>query len=158
VIQQVIAAISPTTAVVKIDIPNVIGSGANIIQLRNDNVGSLIIGTPVYSDAGAGMDQGEANGSGKSTLVGLISDTSVATGAQGDVAVGGVLVATTVQWDAICGTSGGLASNTPYYLHPTTPGRLTATAPTTPGQEVVQVITALSSTEARIAITSPVLL
>lgn len=161
VVQQVIVGVSPTEALVKISDPEVLGSGDNVIQLRNDNDGSLIIGTPVYSDAAAGIDQGLANNSGKSTIIGLVSDVSVASGAQGNVAVGGLIVASTAQWDAICGTTGGLTFNVPYYLHKSTPGRLTATAPTSPGdigKEVVQVITALSETEARIAITTPILL
>lgn len=159
--QQVLIGVSPTTAIVSVSAPVVSGSGTNTIQLRNDNAGAMIIGTPVYSDASAGMNQGLADGSGKSNLVGLVVDVSVASGAQGTVAVGGLVVATTAQWDAICGTTGGLTFNAPYYLHKATPGRLSATPPASPadsGKEVVQVITALSATQARIAITSPILL
>lgn len=161
VVQQVIVGVSPTTAIVKISDPEVLGSGANSIKLRNDNAGALIIGTPVYTSSAGGADEGIANGSGKSVIEGLVGDTSIASGARGVVVVGGLMVATTVQWDAICGTSGGLAPNTPYYLSITTPGRLTSIAPEPPGDdgnEVVQVITSLSSTEARVAITTPVLL
>ena len=158
VVQQVIVGISPTKAKIGITVPEVIGAGSNIIRLRNANAGALIIGTPVYSAAAGGMDKGIANGSGKSRIVGLIADVSVDPGQMGNVCVEGLFVATTDQWDQICGTSGGLAFNTPYYLDPVTPGKLTPVAPAAAGQEVVQVITALSPTEARIAILAPILL
>lgn len=156
VVQQVIIGVSPTTAVIQIGIPEVLGSGSTIIQLRNDNAGAIPICSPVYSDAADGMDLGIANGTGKSRIIGLVVDVSVPSGAQGDVAVSGIFVATTGQWDAVAGTVGGLLFNTPYYLDPTTPGKLTSVAPSTPGQEVAQVIVALSTTEARIAIQPPI--
>lgn len=158
VVQQVIIALSTTLAVIRIADPEVLGSGNNIIQLTNNSGAPLIIGTPVYSDAADSMAPGVADGSGKSNIVGLVADTSVGDGAQGDVAVGGIIVATTDQWDAVAGTSGGLTFNTPYYLDPTTAGKLTSIAPVNAGQEVVQVIIALSTTEARIAIQPPILL
>lgn len=157
-IQQVIVAMSTTTAKISIGIPEVIGSGANLIRLTNNNAGTMIIGSPVYANAAAGMDLGIANGTSKSTIIGLVADATIASAATGNVAVAGVLSATTAEWDAVAGTVGGLVFNTPYYLSPSTAGRLTATAPTTPGQEVVQVIVALSTTKARIAIQPPVLL
>lgn len=158
IVQQVIVGISPTQAKIDIADPVVIGSGTNIIPLHNDNAGALIIGTPVYTSSPGGVDQGIANNTGKSVIQGLVSDVSIGAGQIGLVAVGGLIVATTAQWDAVCGTSGGLTPDAAYYLHPTVAGRMTPTAPTTTGQEVAQIITALSATEARIAITSPVLL
>lgn len=161
VVQQVIVALSPTQAVVRVAEPVVIGSGANLIRLTNNNASPMIIGTPVYSDAAEGMDLAIADGSGKSVIVGLVADASIASGARGYVAVGGLMVATTTQWDAICGTSGGLTFNRTYYLHKSAAGQLQYPAPSSPtddGKEVVVAITALSTTEARIAITSPILL
>lgn len=158
VVQQVIVGISPTQAKVDITVPEVLGSGNNIIRLTNNSGGPMIIGTPVYSSAADAMGNGIANNTAKSQVIGLVADTSVANGALGNVAVGGVLIATTAQWDAVAGTVGGLTFNTIYYLSPTVAGRLTSVAPTTLGQEVVQVITALSTTEARIAIQPPIFL
>lgn len=153
-----ILATSPTTAIIEVSAAVVNGSGSNTIQLTNDSGAPMILATPVYSDAAGGMNNGEANNTGKSIIVGLVADANVAAGVKGNVAVSGVIVATTAQWDAVCGTAGGLAFNTPYYLSPTTPGRLTSVAPVAAGQEVVQVITAMSATEARIAIQPPILL
>jgi hypothetical protein len=158
VVEQVIIGISSTRAIIRITDPAEIGSGNNIIQLTNNSGGAMIICTPVYSDAADSIDNAIADGSGKSRVIGLVADATIADGAEGNVVVGGIIVATTAEWDAVAGTVGGLVFNTPYYLHPTIVGRLTSVAPVAPGQEVVQVITALSSTEARIAIEPPILL
>lgn len=158
VVQQVIIGVSTTEAVIAIGPATVNGSASNLITLLNASGGGMIIGEPIYSIAAAQMSLGIANGSGKSIIQGLVADAAIGNGASGKVCVGGLMVATTAQWDAVCGTTGGLTFNTPYYLDPATPGRLTATAPSAAGQEVVQVITALSTTLARVAITSPILL
>ncbi len=158
VVQQVLIGVSPTQAIMSLEVPEVVGAGNNLIQLTNDAVTAMLIGEPVYSDTAGGMNRGIANGTGKSGVLGLVADATIGAAARGNVAVGGLLVATTTQWDAVAGTIGGLVFNTAYYLHPTTPGRLTATAPVASGQEVVQVITALSTTEARIAIQPAILL
>jgi hypothetical protein len=68
------------------------------------------------------------------------------------------LTATTGQWDAVTGGSGGLVANTVYYLDAATAGKLTATAPTTAGQYVVEVGMALSTTELLIKTRTPILL
>lgn len=152
-------AMSTTTLIINISDRVVLGSGSNVIELINGSGVTMIIGTPVYSIGPGAMGSGLANGTGKANIVGLVADVSIADGAPGSVAVGGVIVATTAQWDAVAGTSGGLAFNTPYYVSWTVPGKLTATPPVSPaddGDEVVQVIVALSATEARIAITAPV--
>jgi hypothetical protein len=82
----------------------------------------------------------------------------VAAGATGPVRSGGVLAATTAQWDAVAGTTGGMARGTYYYLDPATAGKLTATAPSTAGQFVVEVGLALSTTELLIRPRPPILL
>lgn len=161
VVQLVLIGVTPTLAVVRITEPFVIGSGSNVVMLRNDNASPMIIGEPVYSSSAEGVDKARANNSGKGTVIGLVADVSIASGARGKFVTSDLIVASTAQWDAVCGTSGGLTYNTNYYLSMTTPGRLTSTPPTSPaddGNEVVLVMTALSATEARITIQPPVLL
>jgi hypothetical protein len=119
---------------------------------------TLVIGMAVYVSAASTVKRAQANALSTSDVVGLVYDTSIATSVAGNIAVGGVLTATTTQWDAVAGTSGGLTFNTIYYLDPTNIGKITATAPTTVGQVVVQIGTALNTTDMDITIRQTVLL
>jgi hypothetical protein len=80
-----------------------------------------------------------------SSVVGL-AYSGIASGASGLIATDGECVASTAQWDAIAGTSGGLTFGVKYFLSATTAGNLTATPPSTAGQYVCNVGQALSST------------
>jgi hypothetical protein len=85
--------------------------------------------------------------------LGLAAD-SIAAGIAGDVQLGGVLELE--DWTEVVG-SPALAAKTTYYLD-TVPGKLTASAPSIPGQ-VVQVIgNSISPTALRLEIEEPVLL
>jgi hypothetical protein len=113
----------------------------------NNNAGSIVIGTPVYMTAADHVDKAKADATGTCDVIGLVYDTSISTTASGAIQVDGIFVATTTQWDAVAGTSGGLTFNTIYYLDPATPGMLTATPPSASGQFSVMVGRALSTTE-----------
>lgn len=132
-------------------------SGENVTPLQSNEAGTITRGAPVYSDGDGTVRLACADGSGTSRVTGVIAAASLFLGDIGDVAIGGIAVATTQEWDAICGTTGGLGAAT-YYLHPTIPGRLTATAPSSPGSERVRVIRGISPTEAKIIIEPAVLL
>jgi hypothetical protein len=119
---------------------------------------ALPFGAPVYASSGTAVKRGQANAKATSKLVGLVYDASVAAGANGSVAQGGILTGTTAQWDAVAGTSGGLAVGAFYFLDATNPGKLTATAPITAGLVNVCVGSALSSTELEVDIELPILL
>jgi hypothetical protein len=60
-----------------------------------------------------------------------VTSVSTASGAAASVAVAGVVTATTGQWDAVTGQTGGLTTGAKYYLSNTTAGALTTTAPST---------------------------
>lgn len=77
-----------------------------------------------------------------------------ANGADVKVQYDGVLTLTTAQWDAIAGTSGGLAGGIIYYVSQSTAGDLTSTAPTT-GQHSIQVGVGLNSTQMFLTISPP---
>lgn len=126
------------------------------VELTNGNAGSIVIGTPVYSKSAGSVDKAQANASGTVEVVGLVRDVSVTAAASGAIQTDGVLAATTGQWDAVAGTTGGLTYNTVYYLDPDTAGKLTSTAPTDAGDYVVRIGKAISTTELEISISQPV--
>ena len=119
---------------------------------------AVVIGAPVYASAADTVKRGQANAKATSQLVGLGLDATIAAAGVGNIITGGTLVATTAQFDAVAGTTGGLAFGTRYFLDPATPGKITATAPTTVGQCVTVVGIALSATELEVMIQPPVLL
>lgn len=123
---------------------------AEALQLTNNNAGSIVIGTPVYVVAADAVDKARANATGTKDVFGLVTDTTIATGATGGIQTDGVLTATTGQWDAVAGTTGGLTFNTRYYLSQATAGLLTATAPSSGWVQEVGI--ALSTTELKIDI------
>lgn len=127
---------------------------AEALQLTNNNAGSIVIGTPVYVAGNDAVDKARANATGTKDVFGLVADATIATTATGGIQTDGVLTATTTQWDAVAGTTGGLTANTRYYLSQTTAGQITSTAPSTGW--VVEVGIALSTTELKIDIKMPI--
>jgi hypothetical protein len=140
------------------DTLNATAEGGEGYVLTNNEAGAIVIGTPVYSQAVDAAKKAQANASGTSRVLGLVADASITNGVSGNFKLDGVLTATTTQWDAVAGTTGGLTFGTIYYLSPTTAGQLTSTAPTTVGQYVVEIGEAISTTELLIKIKSPILL
>lgn len=134
-------------------------TGTNNISLTNDESGAVVIGAPVYEDNNLGFKKAKADASGTSKVIGLVAQTSISNGVAGDVALSGALTfASTTQVDAIAGTTGGFTAGTTYYLDPATAGKITATAPTTAGQYVVEIGVALSTLVLRLSIKSRILL
>jgi hypothetical protein len=129
-------------------------TGDTVGKLRNGESTTIYRGQPVYIEGNLRVRLAVADGD---AVVGLVADAEIASEQPGNFTLGGHVVASPAEWDLVCGTTGGLTFGTTYYLHPSIPGRLTATAPTTPGAYVVPVIDAISSTEAVIVIKSPVL-
>lgn len=82
-------------------------------------------------------------------VVGLAASPGVE-GQSVRVAFAGPLDATTDEWDAVTGDSGGLTPAAPYYVGTT--GTLTTTAPSAPGTRVAAVGIALSPTSMMIQI------
>jgi len=133
-------------------------SGGDVISLTNDEAGAIVICTPVYVDAASGVKKGKADAAGTKSIIGLVSDTSITNGVAGNIIINGFLTATTGQWDAVFGTTGGLTFNTRYYLSAATAGLATATAPSTVGQYVLELGIAISTTVLKVDIKSPILL
>lgn len=130
---------------------------ATIFNQDNANANTVVIGTPMYATSTAGeMDKAQADAAATKDVLGLIAEASVAAAAAGAVQSDGVLVATTAQWDAVTGDSGGLTAGSKYYLDPDTAGQLTTTPPSDPGDFVAMVGTGLSTTEMEISIRSTI--
>jgi hypothetical protein len=131
-------------------------ASGDLFNRLNANAGSLVIGTPVYVPAAGSVDKARANAASTKDVLGLIADVSVATNTQGAVQSDGVLEATTAQWDAVTGQTGGLTPGAIYFLDAAATGKLTPTAPTADGEFVCRVGLALSTTELEISILTPI--
>lgn len=122
------------------------------VAMTNANGGSLVIGTPVYVSVGGSVDKADAGATSTTKAIGLVADTSIATTASGNIAVAGILTATTGQWDAVTGQTGGLTGGATYFIDAGTSGLLTTTAPSGAGEYVAAVGIALSTTKMKIHI------
>lgn len=125
-------------------------SEVDVVSATNANAGAIVIGAPVYVSGAGSVDLAQADASGTKKVLGLVREASVAAAASGEIQTNGILVATTTQWDAVAGTTGGLTAGECYYLSAAAAGELTETAPTAVGEFVVPVGYALSTTEMRI--------
>jgi hypothetical protein len=154
--------ITSTTVVTNLNADMVDGFHASqfngIRSLTNDNAGSIVIGTPVYVKSNGAVDKARANALSTCTTLGIVRDTSISAAAAGNIQFFGIVTATTGQWDAVTGGSGGLTPGTYYYVSAATAGQLTSTAPATVGQVVKEAIWAFSTTEALIVHTYAILL
>lgn len=112
---------------------------------------AMIAGQVVYASSATQVDKARANSDALAKPIGLTT-ASIASGASGSVQTNGVVTLTTGEWDALCGTTGGLTAGGQYYLSSATAGLLTATMPTGAGNYVIPVIEALSPTEAYIIV------
>ncbi|MDL2342436.1 MAG: hypothetical protein QFB87_05160 [Patescibacteria group bacterium] len=134
-------------------------STASVRSVTNgESAAAITFGMAVYASAADTVKRGQANAKATARIAGLVYDATIAAAGVGNVAQSGILIGTTAQWDAVAGTTGGLVFNTVYFLDPTTPGKITATPPTTVGQCVVTIGTAISTTELELQITQPILL
>lgn len=133
-------------------------AGSGGISLVNNNAGAIVIGQAVYSSGNDSVDLARANAAATVDVLGLVSNATVASGANATVVNAGMLAATTTQWDAQTGDSGGLINNQKYWLSAGTAGHLTKTPPSTVGQYVAPIGIGVSTTELLINIGEPILL
>jgi len=122
-------------------------SKASATITRTNNSGSTITkGAPVYATTTAGeIAEARANSVSTAKVLGLAT-AAISNTASGSVQRSGPMTLTTGEWDAIAGTSGGLTAGTEYFLSASAAGEITATAPTTTGQQVVSLGVASSTT------------
>jgi hypothetical protein len=130
----------------------------DVSNLTNGEAAAVAIGFAVYIFSAATFKKAQANAAATARVVGLVNDVTITNGVVGAIATDGPLTATTGQWDAATGQTGGLTINTIYYLDPTTAGKITPTAPTAAGQYVVPVGIAFSTTQLDVSIGASYLL
>ncbi len=130
----------------------------DIVSRTNNNASPIVIGAPVYPDGNGTVDIAQADASGTVEILGIVQETSISAAASGFIQTDGILTASTGQWDAVAGTTGGLTAGAVYWLDPDTAGLMTETAPTTGGDYVVRIGVGLSTTELEITIQPPILL
>lgn len=117
---------------------------------ENGEASAIAIGRAVYVSASGQVKLAVANATGTKDVIGIVADTSISSGAEGKIATSGIVEATTTQWDAVTGQSGGLSFGGKYFLSNTIPGGLTTTIPTS--GYVNKVGIALSSTRLKLDI------
>ena len=130
--------------------------GVSFVEMTNNNASPIVIGHVVYCDWAGTVDLARANALGAAEDIGFVKNISIAAAADGYIQTNGVLEATTGQWDAVAGTTGGLTAGAVYYLDPSTAGNITETAPIAAGQYVIRAGKAISTTELEISITEPI--
>jgi len=118
------------------------------VGLINGEASAIIIGTPVYSSGADTVKKCDKAAIATAKCVGLAVDSTIAAGITGQFQIDGVFEATTAQWDAVAGTTGGLVPNATYFLGAS--GLLTSVVPTTGISAPIG--TALSPTSLRVAI------
>lgn len=126
-------------------------SDYDVITASNANVGAIVIGTPVYASAAGAVDKASAAASGTTRVLGFVRDTSIAPAGSGYIQLDGILTASTGQWDAVAGTTGGLTAGTRYFLSATA-GLITPTPPSASGNYVCEMGLAISTTEMELSI------
>ena len=131
-------------------------SEIDVVSLSNANASSQPIGTPVYISAADSCQPARANASGTCDVTGFVRDTLIATSTSGSIQTDGILTATTAQWDAVTGGTGGLTAGATYFLSASAAGQITATAPTASGQYVTRLGKAISTTSLEISIQPPI--
>lgn len=126
-------------------------SEKDMINLTNKAGSGMTIGQPVYVSGNGEMQLARANASGTKNVIGLVAQATIANDASGLVQTDGVITATTGDWDAITGGSGGLVANSEYWLSAATAGQITTTVPGSP-HYLTRIGTALSTTELEISL------
>jgi hypothetical protein len=125
----------------------------DILHSTNNTGGALVIGTAVYQTTVADeIAKAKADSMTTAVVSGLILDVSVADAGIGGVLTDGKITATTAQWDAVTGDTGGLTPGSKYFLSAATAGKLTKTAPSADGQVLAPLGVAKSTTEFEITI------
>jgi hypothetical protein len=115
---------------------------------------TIVIGNPLYVVSSGHVDPAQADSSITAQVVGL-SITDVSAGETCQFLSEGRIEQS--DWSGITGSS-NLSAGVFYYLDPSSAGRLTSTAPTTPGQYVVRIGRAVDVSTLDIEIELPILL
>ncbi len=128
-------------------------ASADDVTQETDSV--LVPGTPVYATVASHWELAQADATPQTVLVGLSTGTTLA-GFAGTVRTQGILTLLASEWDVVTGDVFGLTPGEEYYLDPSTAGKITKTAPATPGQYLVYVGRAVNQTQLDIDPRTPI--
>ncbi len=126
--------------------------------LTNGNAGAITVGQAVYASAPDTVDLARADNAATKQVIGIVFDATIAPAALGNIALTGIVTASTAAWDALTGDTGGLVVGARYFLDPGTDGSITQTAPSVAGQYIKQVGVGISTTELDVSIQDDILL
>lgn len=131
------------------------GGGADsiIASQSGETVITLLRGMPVAYVAGKVV---RASATTQPRIYGFVYDATIGALGSGNIAVGGVLTATTAEWDAVTGSSGGLVPYSVYFLT-STPGQI-GTVPSLANTYLMRAGYALSATQLKLQFDSPITL
>ena len=118
-------------------------TGVDVIDL--EAAVALTLGEAVYISAAGTVSKSQANASATSKVFGFVRETTIESGASGEIQTDGVLTGLT-----------GLTAGSTYYLSADTAGAFTTTAPTEVGKFITKLGTAISTTEMEISIREPI--
>lgn len=130
------------------------GTNLGDVSLTNNSGAVANICQAVYASAAGQFTLARANALATTKAIGLVLPTTIANAAAGTIRTSGKFTATTAQWDAQTGQTGGLTVGSDYFLSDVTAGKLTTTAPSS--GFVVLVGVGLSATELLLEIQPPI--
>jgi hypothetical protein len=123
-------------------------------SLTNGEATNIVIGQAVYVSGANTAKKALANATGTKDVVGFVGSTTVAAAAAASVVTAGVVSATTGQWDAVTGSTGGLTTGAKYFLDNAVAGRITTTPPAS--GFICPVGIALSTTKLAMNVQTPI--
>lgn len=126
----------------------------NTITKTNNSGGGMVKGNLVYA-TGVNCDLAQADSQSTVRVAGMVLEAA-ADSDPTTIAPDGIVVATTTEWDAVTGETGGLTPGADYFLSAANAGQMTQTAPSTAGEFVKRVGHALSSTEFEVELQQPI--
>lgn len=119
---------------------------AGLVSKVNGEANPLIKGTPVYLSNSTTVRRARADAPTTKNVLGFVYDNSIAAAGSGNIQTTSIMILTTLEWDAITGSIGGLQPQSDYYLSTATEGKITPVPPGSTGY-VCKVGFAISSTE-----------
>lgn len=128
--------------------------GGGITEINAEFDSTTLKGMALYVPSDGHVELAQANGLSTSDVIGLANE-DVSASTSGTYITEGALDRD--DWTSVAGTE-FLTPGAVYYLDPSTAGMITATAPTTAGQTVVEIGRASTSTQLDIEISTPILL
>jgi len=128
----------------------------DVVIVTNGAATAITICQAVYISGENQVQLAQANAAGTTKVCGLVATASITSSGTGSIQTDGILNATTAQWDAVTGDTGGLTPGATYYLDAASPGNITKSPDSSSGNFIMKVGMAFSSTDLEIDISDPI--